>query len=74
MSFFDWISISTGLDIFCIVFIVALVLKCKSLNKKLLSYQKTTEEDLTLLKKDVEISLKGVKNPAAARRLLNKRQ
>lgn len=63
MSFFDWISISVGFDIFCTVFIIALILKCKSLDKQ-----------LTLIKKDVEISLKGIKNPAAARRLLNKRQ
>ena len=60
MSFFDWIKISTAVDIAGLVFIVVFLLKFRILNKQL----KQIREDLDL----------AMENPAVARRTLKNRK
>ena len=60
MSFFDWIKLSTAIDIAVVVFVVAFLFKFKNLSKQL----KQIREDLDL----------AMKNPAVARRTLKNRK
>jgi len=58
MSFLDWMNMNMVVDIFCLVFIVALTWKLNKLQK-----QQQTNKDLLNL---------TIKNPQQARRQLNK--
>lgn len=60
MSFFDWIKLSTVIDIAVVVFVVAFLFKFRNLSKQL----KQIREDLDL----------AMKNPAVARRTLKNRK
>ncbi len=60
MSFFDWMKISTAVDIAGLVFIVVFLLKFRILSKQL----KQIREDLDL----------AMENPAVARRTLKNRK
>ena len=60
MSFFDWIKLSTAIDIAVVVFVVAFLFKFRNLSKQL----KQIREDLDL----------AMKNPAVARRTLKNRK
>jgi hypothetical protein len=60
MSFFDWVKISTAVDIATLVFVIAFLLKFRNLSKQL----KQIREDLDL----------AMENPAVARRTLKNRK
>ena len=60
MSFLDWLIASTITDLFCVVFITAMVWKLIK-NKK----------ELSLIRKDLDLAMR---NPQAAKRLLKERQ
>ena len=60
MNFLDWMNMNMIVDITCIVFFVAIVLKLRNLKNQ-----------LTSLREDLNITMK---NPAAAKRLLKERE
>jgi hypothetical protein len=69
MTFYNWIQLSSLIDIFSIVFIMFLVIKNRKLNKQIDSLQAQVND----IKDDLSVCIKSIKNPAAARRALNKK-
>ena len=60
MNFLDWMNMNMVVDIACVVFLVAIILKFRKMKKQ-----------ITSLRGDLDVTMK---NPAAAKRLLKERQ
>lgn len=76
MTFYNWIQLSSLIDIFSIVFIIFLIIKNRKLNKQIHSLQtqsKLLQAQVDDNKDNLSVCIKSIKNPAAARRALNKK-